>query len=58
MKIINFEADDQDALEKKETQNEEAVKVCTSRNAVDVDGSEVDDKYLDEERVEEINSSY
>ena len=52
MKIINFEADDQDALEKKETQNEEAVKVSTSRNAVDVDGSDVDDKYLDEEIVE------
>jgi hypothetical protein len=54
MKIINFEADDQDALEKKETQNEEAVKVGTSRKAVDVDGSEVDvdDKYLVEESVE------
>ena len=49
---MNFEADEQDALEKKETQNDEAVKVCTSRNAVDVDGSDVDDKYLDEEIVE------
>ena len=55
---MNFEADEQDALETKETQNEEAVKVFTSRNAFDVDGSEVDDKHLDEERVEEINSSY
>ena len=38
-------------------QNEEAVKVCTSRNVVDVDGSEVGvvGKYLDDENFKVIN---
>ena len=34
MKIGDFKADDQDTLEEKTKQNEEAVKVGTSRDAV------------------------
>ena len=42
---------------KRKKQNAEAVKVSTSRNAVDVDGTEVDAdcKSLNEENWEEIN---
>jgi hypothetical protein len=36
MKIDDFKADDQDMLEEKTKQNEKAVKVVTSGNAVDV----------------------
>ena len=43
MKIEDFNADDQDTLEQKSNQNEVAVKVFTSRNAVDVDGKSLDD---------------
>ena len=42
MKIDDFNADDQDALEEKTKQNTKALKVGTSRNVVNVDGSEVD----------------
>jgi hypothetical protein len=40
--ISDFKADDQDKLEEKSNQNEEAVKVNTFRNTVDVDGTDGD----------------
>ena len=42
IKIDDFKADDQNTLEEQTTQNEEAVKLSTSRNLVNVDGGEVD----------------
>ena len=50
------EADDQDALEKNAKQNEEAVKVTTSGNTIDVGGCEVDvdGKSLNEDNLEKI----
>ena len=39
---IDFKADDLATIEEKTKQNEEAVKVSTSRNAVDVDGKSLD----------------
>ena len=58
MKIEDFQASDKDTLEEKIKQNEEAVKVSTSSNAVNVVGREVDvdGKCLDEENLEKINS--
>ena len=55
MKIYDFlKADDQDMLEEKTNQNEEAAKVSTSVNAADVDRCEfdVDSKSLDEETLD------
>ena len=57
IKKDDFKADDQDTLEEKTNQNEEAVKVSKSRNVIDVDGSgvDVDGESLNEENIEEIN---
>ena len=53
MKTNDFKADDQNTLEEK--QNYEAVQVRTTRNAVNVDGSEIDGKCLNKENFEGIN---
>ena len=58
MKIDDFKADDQDTLEEKTKQNEQALKVSTSRNAVDVDGSglnkekDINGEFLDQDNAE------
>ena len=56
MEIGDCKADDEDKLEEKIMQNEVAVKVSTSENAVGVGGYEVnvDGKSRDEENLEEI----
>ena len=41
MNIYDLQSDDQDMLEEKTKQNEEALKFSTSKNAFGVDGSEV-----------------
>jgi stress response protein YsnF len=58
--IINYvKADHQDDLEERTKENQEAVKISTSRNVVDVDGSEVcvDGKSLNDENLVEINGA-
>ena len=55
MRVDDLKADNQDTLEEKTKQNEEAVKVSTSRNVVNVDESEVDvdGKFLHEKNLEQ-----
>ena len=55
MKIDRFKADDQDTIEEKTKQNQEDVTLSTSRNAVNVDESEVDGKSPHQEILEQIN---